>query len=176
MNHNASALCLLLTLMLVAAMASGQTEPESATLTLESRVGTEEHTLRVGDRVHYQVAGGRMQRKGTLTAVQDSSITVAGKQIAYRDIDLLVHVKARQQKVGAAITIGSAIAEPIALLLFVVTLLFALDNPTPGQRFLIAMMGVITLALLPIALVVGIVLLATGSRRFDLRSRWRIRN
>jgi hypothetical protein len=162
-------------LTLMASPALAQTEAESATLVIESQSGSQSQTLKVGDRINYQPVGGQMQRKGRLEAVGDSSLTIAGKAIAFKDLQAIVHIKGKKKPAGLGLLVGSLIAEPIGLLFFSVALLFLLDNPSAAQRVIIGILAVLTIFIFPLLIVLGLILLATGSKRYDLRSRWRLR-
>ncbi len=175
MNQLFYKICLLSLLLAIAFQLPAQSEAESATLVIESQQGGQQHTLKIGDRLNYKVKDGRMQRKGRIEAVTDSSVTVAAKALAFQDLDVVVQLKGKRQPVGGGLLVGSLIAEPITLLLFVVSLLFLLDNPSQGQRVLIGVLGVLTIIVFPLLLVLGIVLLALGSKTYDLRDKWKLR-
>jgi hypothetical protein len=40
---------------------------------------------------------------------------------------------------------------------------------------IIGILAVLTIFIFPLLIVLGLILLATGSKRYDLRSRWRLR-
>ncbi len=155
-------------------LATAQSQPESSTLVIESQDGSHKHTLHVGDRLNYQVRGGTMQRKGRIEAIQDSSMTIAARQVVYADLDAVVHVRGKKKPAGMGLLIGSLVAEPISLLFWVVSLLFLLDNPSAGQRVIIGILTALTLFIFPLLIILGVVLVAVGSKRFDLRKKWKI--
>ena len=132
-------------------------------------------TLKIGDRLNYQTKGGKMQRKGHIEAVGDSSVTVAGKVVAFDSLEVLVHQRGKRKPAGLGLLVGSLVAEPISLLLFVVSLLFLLDNPSQGQRVIIGILAAFTLFIFPLLIILGVILLAVSSKRFDLRSLWKVR-
>jgi hypothetical protein len=175
MNQIFYKICLLTCLLGLAWQLPAQTEAEAATLVIESQQGGQQQTLKIGDRLNYKVKDGRMQRKGRIEAVTDTSVTIAAKTLAFQDLDVVVQLKGKRQPVGGGLLVGSLIAEPITLLLWIVSLLFLLDNPSQGQRVLIGVLGVLVLIIFPLLLVLGIVLLAIGSKTYDLRSKWKLR-
>ncbi len=133
------------------------------------------HAFKVGDRLNYQLKNSSMVRNGRNEPVQDSSITVAGKVLAFKDLETVVHLRGKKRPLGGGLVVGSLVAEPISLLLFVVSLLSLLDNPSTGQRVIIGFLAAFTLFIFPLVFLAGIVLLALGSKRFDLRGDWRLR-
>ena len=152
-----------------------QTEPESSTLLIESQSGKSHHYIKTGDRLNYQLKDSSMVRKGRIESVQDSSVTVGGKVLAFKDLETVVHLRGKKRPLGGGLVVGSLVAEPISLLLFVVSLLFLLDNPSAGQRVIIGFLAAFTLFIFPLVFLLGIILLAVGSKRFDLRKDWRLR-
>lgn len=151
-----------------------QSEPESSVLVIESQESGRQVKVHVGDRLDYQARGGTMQRKERVTAVQDSSVTIGQKEIPFSELEA-VQPKGNQAGLGLGVLIGSAVALPISLLLWVVSLLAALDNPTRGQRVLMVVLGLTTLVLFPLGIILGIILVATSRRKFRLGSYWRLR-
>jgi hypothetical protein len=175
MNRLYTLILMLALLLCQLATAHAQSQPESSTLVIETQQGAQVRALQVGDRLNYQVKGGQMQRKGKITSVQDSSLTVGSQVLPFASLDVVTHVKGKTQSLGAGLLIGSLIAEPISLLFFVVSLLALLDNPTRGQRVLIGILSAFTIIIFPLVIVLGIVLLALGSKRYDLRTKYRLR-
>ena len=165
-------------LLLVATAAQGmqaQSEAESATLVIERVDGSRRDSLHMGDRLNYQTKGGKMQRKGMIEAVSDSSVTIGGDSIALDSLQVLVHQRGKRKPAGLGLLVGSLVAEPISLLLFVVSLLFLLDNPSQGQRVIIGILAAFTLFIFPLLIILGIILLAVSTKRYDLRSGWKVR-
>lgn len=167
-------ICLIM-ICLAAIGLQAQSEPESATLLIESQSGKSHHYIKTGDRLNYQLKDSSMMRKGRIESVQDSSVTVAGKVLAFKDLKTVVHLRGNKRPLGGGLVVGSLVAEPISLLLFVVSLLFLLDNPSQGQRVIIGFLAAFTLFIFPLVFVLGIILLALGSKRFDLGKDWRLR-
>ncbi len=165
----------LILLCLAATGLRAQTEAESSTLLIESQSGKSHHYIKTGDRLNYQLKDSSMVRKGRITSVQDSSFTVAGKVLAFKDLETVVHLRGNKRPLGGGLILGSLVAEPISLLLFVVSLLFLLDNPSKGQRVIIGFLAAFTLFIFPLVLVLGIILFALGSKRFNLGKDWRLR-
>lgn len=151
-----------------------QAEPESASVVIESQDGLQRHVVRTGERLDYRTQGGSMQRKGLVESVQADSVTIAGKSVAYREMDILVKPRGKRRPIGLGLLVGGLVALPISVLFWIVSLLANLDNPTQGERALSALMTVLTLILLPLVVIVGFVLLITGAKRFDLRKGWKV--
>jgi hypothetical protein len=157
------------------ATAIAQSQPESSTLVIETQQGSHHHDLKVGDRLNYQVKGGEMQRKGKIESVQDSSVTVGGQEIAFSSLDAVVHVKGHHRARGSGLAMKSLWGEIVAFLLFLLTVALWRGRSTAGQRGLILFFGVLAFAIFPLLLIVGLLMLAVGRKRYDLRTKYRLR-
>lgn len=166
---------LLATFMLLVQAASAQTEPESATLVIASPQGGKEHTLHPGDRLNYQKKGGEMVRKGRIESVQDSSLTVAGNEVAFSELQTIVHVKGHRKVRGAGLLKTSLIGLLVSSLLFLIVFALAGGRTTSGERGLMLFFGVLAFVLFPLLMLIALLVLLMGRSKFVLGNRWQLR-
>ena len=136
--------------------ALGQTEPESSALFIETQQGDDQREIKVGQRLDYQLKGGEVQKKGRLESVQE------GK-------------KGKKRPQGVGMTVRSLIALPIFLVLFLLGMREWRGGSGSGGRVALVLLLLVTFVLLPILILIGLIRMATGSKRYDLGKAWKLR-
>lgn len=151
-----------------------QSQPEAPTLVLESGQGDHVHEIKTGTRVHYQIKGGTMQRKGRLESVSDSAMVVAGQEVQFEDVEVVVERKGHRKPAGVGLTVRSLIALPIFLLLWLLGVRLWRGGSGTGGRVLLVLFTGVAFVLLPILVILGLIIIASSTHRYDLRKGWRI--
>jgi hypothetical protein len=175
MKWNPSKIVGLICLLVCHSAAFAQTEPESSALYIESQQGDDQREIKVGQRVDYQIKGSELQKKGRLESVQEGSITIAGKQLPVDSLEVLVVKKGKKRPQGVGMTIRSLIALPIFLIFFLLGMREWRGGSGSGGRVALVLLLLITFVLLPILILIGLIRIATGSKRYDLGKGWRFR-
>ncbi|MBK9450633.1 MAG: hypothetical protein IPN95_14750 [Bacteroidetes bacterium] len=155
--------------------AVGQTEPESSALFIETQQGDDQREIKVGQRLDYQLKGGEVQKKGRLESVQEGSITIAGQQLPVDSLEVLVVKKGKKRPQGVGMTVRSLIALPIFLVLFLLGMREWRGGSGSGGRVALVLLLLVTFVLLPILILIGLIRMATGSKRYDLGKAWKLR-
>ena len=165
----------LISLLVLSGSLPAQTEAESNTLVIESQQGDQHHTLKVGDRLNYQMKGGEMSRGGKVESVADGSVTVGGKEIAFSDLETVIHVKGHKHARGSRLLKTSLIGMVITSLLFLLTVVLWRGSSTAGQRGMILFFALLAFVLFPVLLLIALIELAMSHKKFDLGGKWRLR-
>jgi hypothetical protein len=156
------------------ATAQAQSEPESSTLVIESQQGEKQHEMHVGDRLHYQTKSDT-KGKGQIESIQDSSVTVAGHEVAFSDLQTVVHVKGHHRARGSGLLKKSIWGILISGVLLLLTFVLAGGRTTSGERGLLLVFALLALVFFPILLIIALIVLASGRAKYDLGDKWRLR-
>lgn len=155
--------------------AFAQTEPESSALYIESQQGDDQREVKVGQRLDYQIRGSEIQKKGRLESVQEGSITIAGRQLPVDSLEVLVVKKGKKRPQGVGMTVRSLIALPIFLILFLLGMREWRGGSGSGGRVALVLLLLVTFVLLRVLIVIGLIRIATGSKRYELGKEWKAR-
>jgi hypothetical protein len=156
--------------------AFSQSQPESSMLLIESQDGAQTREVPVGQRLHYQLKGGEMQKGGRLESVDGSSVSIGGRQIAMDSLETIVVKKGKKRTSGAGLAIRSLVALPILFLLWLLGMRSWRGSSDAGGRVMLVLLTLVTFLVLPLFILIGLLMMATASKRYDLRKGWKLRS
>jgi hypothetical protein len=171
---------LLLCSSLLGSVAKAQSEPESASgsLELQSRIGTRVVTVPAHTEVGVKyTVNNRMYHRLTLDAVLDSAVVLSGDTVGVEYLEILSVRKEKQYRQGRTIVLISVIVTVAfyAALALSVLLVFGNGFFSGGLLIGLTVLGILAGLAMPGGLTAGIVLMAMARKAYNLKREYNLR-